>query len=159
MAEAPLRSSSRARLSTLRVALGFVAGFLAVLVFHQGMVAFLYAIGFTVSPPFQIQPIPPFGVPRFWSLAFWGGVWGVVFVLVEPYFPRGAKYWLAALVFGALGPTLVSWFIVAPIKGTPVAGGWELDAMTRGLLVNGAWGIGTAAVLWLFERVLGKDQP
>jgi hypothetical protein len=159
MAEAPLRSSARARPSAFRLALGFAAGVLAVLVFHQGMLAFLYAIGFASGPPYQVQPIPPFGVPRFWSLAFWGGLWGIVFVLVEPYFPRGARYWIAALLFGALGPTLVGWFIVAPIKGTPVAGGWKLDAMTRGLILNGTWGLGTAAVLWLFARIFGKDQP
>lgn len=156
MAEAPLRSSVRIRPSPARLALGFVAGFVAVLVFHQGMYAFLYAIGYIANPPYPAQPIPPFGLPRFWSLAFWGGVWGIVFVLVEQYFPRGAKYWLAALVFGALGPSLVSWFIVAPIKGAPMAGGWQIDAMTRGLILNGAWGLGTAAVLWLFARVSGS---
>lgn len=156
MAEAPLRSSVRIRPSPARLALGFAAGFVAVLVFHQGMYAFLYAIGYIANPPYPVQPIPPFGLPRFWSLAFWGGVWGIVFVLVEQYFPRGAKYWLAALVFGALAPSLVSWFIVAPIKGTPIAGGWQIDAMTRGLILNGAWGLGTAAVLWLFARVSGS---
>lgn len=156
MAEAPLRSSVRIRPSPARLALGFAAGFLAVLVFHQGMYAFLYAIGFIANPPYPVQPIPPFGLPRFWSLAFWGGVWGIIFVLVEQYFPRGAKYWLAALLFGALAPSLVGWFIVAPIKGTPIAGGWKIDAMTRGLILNGAWGLGTAAVLWLFARVSGS---
>lgn len=156
MAEAPLRSSVRFHPSPARLALGFAAGFLAVLVFHQGMLAFLQAIDFARSGPYQVQPTWPFGLPRFWSLAFWGGVWGIAFVLVEPYFPRGAKYWLAALLFGALGPTLVSWFVVAPIKGTPIAGGWEFAAMTRGLLLNGAWGLGTAAILWLFARVSGS---
>ncbi|MGH6618297.1 MAG: hypothetical protein ACREF6_01990 [Alphaproteobacteria bacterium] len=156
MAEAPLRSSVRIRPSPARLALGFAAGFLAVLVFHQSMYAFLYAIGYIANPPYPVQPIPPFGLPRFWSLAFWGGVWGIIFVLVEQYFPRGAKYWLAALLFGALAPSLVDWFIVAPIKGTPIAGGWKIDAMMRGLILNGAWGLGTAAVLWLFARVSGS---
>jgi hypothetical protein len=159
MAETPLRSSNGVRLSPLRLALGFVAGFLAVLVFHQGMYALMYAIGFVASPPFQVQPVPPFGVPRFWSLAFWGGVWGIVFVLAEPYFPRGAKYWIAALVFGALALTLVSWFIVAPIKGTPIAGGWKIASMSRGLILNGAWGLGTAVLLWLYARMSGRSQP
>ncbi len=159
MADASSRPSVRREPTALRLALGFIAGFLAVLVFHQGMYAFLYAVGYIGNPPFPVQPVAPFGVPRFWSLAFWGGVWGIAFVLVEPYFPRGGKYWLAALVFGALGPTLVSWFVVAPIRGTPVAGGWKIDAMTRGLLLNGAWGLGTVAVLWLFERVAGRNQP
>src|SRR3546814_2115930 len=70
-----------------------------------------------------MAPTRPFGVPQVVSLAFWGGVWGFVFSWVEPKFPRGAGYWIAALLFGAIFPTLVAWFVVAPIKGQPVADG------------------------------------
>jgi len=142
------------RISPTNLALGFVAGFLAVLVFHQGMLAFLYAIDFASNGPFQMKQTGPFNVPRFVSLAFWGGVWGVVYVLVETRFPHGAKYWLCALVFGALAPSLLSWFVIAPIRGNPIAGGWEMANIIRGLLLNGAWGLGTGATLWLLRRVL-----
>ena len=48
--------------------------------------------------------------------------------------------------------SLVAWFIVAPIKGTPIANGGKLPLMLTSLLVNGAWGVGTALFLRLFER-------
>jgi hypothetical protein len=64
----------------------------------------------------------------------------------------GARLLLAALVFGAIFPTLVAWFIVAPLKGQPVAGGFVPAAMAVGLVLNGAWGLGTGIGLALFGR-------
>jgi hypothetical protein len=130
--------------STTRFIFAFIAGFVAVLLFHQGMLGLLHTVNLTPRPPFSTKPTQPLGVPQFWSSAFWGGVWGMVFAAVEPRFPKGIRYWVAALLFGALGPTLVSWFVVMPLKGQPVAGGWQPAGMVTGLLVNGAWGLGTA---------------
>ena len=43
------------------------------------------------------RPVPPFRVPQFISLAFWGGVWGIVFVLVERAVARSpGGYWVGA---------------------------------------------------------------
>ena len=129
---------------TTRFIFAFIAGFVAVLLFHQGMLGLLHTVNITPRPPFSTKPTQPLGVPQFWSSAFWGGVWGMVFAAVEPRFPKGIRYWVAALLFGALGPTLVSWFVVMPLKGQPVAGGWQPAGMVTGVLVNGAWGLGTA---------------
>ena len=52
-----------------------------------------------------------------------------------------------SVIFGALGPTLVAWFLVAALKGQPLGGGWKGSTMITGLLVNGAWGLGTALLL------------
>ena len=41
------------------------------------------------------------------SAAFWGGLWGIVFALLRPQFGAGGRYWIAALLFGAIAPTLV----------------------------------------------------
>ncbi|HYG88017.1 MAG TPA: hypothetical protein VD978_17315 [Azospirillum sp.] len=136
-----------------RFARGFMAGFVAVLIFHQAMLGILHLIGVTPGIPWAFRPVPPFGVPQVLSLAFWGGVWGIVFVSVEKAFPRdGAGYWIAAGLFGAIALTLVAWFVVAPLKGAPVAGGWQPASMATALLVNGAWGLGTALLLRLLER-------
>jgi hypothetical protein len=137
------------------LAYGFIAGFISVLVFHQLMLALLHAGGVTPATPYAARPVPPFGLPQVLSSAFWGGVWGVVFALVEPRFPRGAGYWIAAFLFGALALSLVAWFIVAPLKAAPVAGGWQPAAMATALLVNGAWGLGTALLLRLAEPRTG----
>ena len=135
-----------------RFALAFIAGFVSVLLFHQGVLALLHAVNFTPGAPYATAPTQPFGIPQIWSSAFWGGIWGLIWVAIAPRFRNDKSYWLAALVFGAIVPTLVAWFVVAPLKGQPIAGGWKLVGIVTGLLVNGAWGIGTAVLLRLFSR-------
>ncbi|HEY9635097.1 MAG TPA: hypothetical protein V6D14_16970 [Coleofasciculaceae cyanobacterium] len=132
-----------------RFLLAFLAGFVAVLVFHQGMLALLHGVNFTPRAPYATTPTQPFGIPQIWSSAFWGGVWGMVFAAIAPRFRQDKSYWIAALLFGALAPTLVAWFIVAPLKNQPIAGGFQPTGMLLGLLVNGAWGVGTAVLLRL----------
>ena len=133
--------------------IGFVAGFIATLLFHQPALATLAAVGFVKAGTYSMQATLPLGVPAVLSLSFWGGVWGLLFVALEPGFPQGKAYWLSALVFGALGPTLVAWFLVAPMKGLPLAAGWQVPRMITGLLINGAWGVGTALFCILGRRV------
>ena len=138
--------------------IAFVAGFLAVPLFHQPMLALLGAIGVTSAVPYVTRPVPPLGVPQIVSQAFWGGVWGVIFALVAPRFPRGIAYWITAVLFGALALSLVAWFIVAPLKGLPIAGGGRPAAIATALLVNGAWGFGIALLLLTFRKMVGEDR-
>jgi hypothetical protein len=56
----------------------FIAGFASTLVFHQGLLWLLYTGGFSPRAPWSIAPVPPFNAPAVISLAFWGGVWGIV---------------------------------------------------------------------------------
>jgi hypothetical protein len=146
-------------LGPLRTAVrGFLAGVVGVVVFHQGVLALLHAAGALPQAPYQLRPVPPFGVPQVVSAAFWGGVWGVALasLLVGR---RGRGYWVAALLFGALAPSLVAWFVVAPLKGLPVAAGGQPSRLLVGLLVNGAWGVGAAVVLALLGRRAGAARP
>jgi hypothetical protein len=96
-----------------------------------------------------MTPVPPFGIPAVISLAFWGGVWGVIMMLLIAR-RRGAAFWIAAILFGAIFPTLVAWFIVAPLKHLPIASGWNSKTMMIGLLVNGVWGFGIALIYRVF---------
>jgi hypothetical protein len=158
---APAAETAHAPASAARLAgFGFASGFLAVLVFHQGMLALLHAQGVTPRGAWAMDPTKPFGVPLVMSAAFWGGLWGIVFALVVPRMAAGGVgYWLAGLLFGVIGPTLVAWFVVSPLKGMPAAGGWKPAGIATGLLVNGAWGIGTALFLWIFalrERTVAE---
>jgi hypothetical protein len=129
--------------------IAFVAGFVATLVFHQAVLWCMYHFGYVPRAPWSMDPVPPFGIPAVISLAFWGGVWGVIMMLVIAS-RRGAAFWIAAILFGAIFPTLVAWFIVAPLKHMPIAGGWDPKTMMIGLLVNGAWGFGTALIYRVF---------
>lgn len=134
----------------LPLLLGFLAGALSVLIFHQGMLALLHVLGLTPGAPYSMEPTRPLGVPQVLSLAFWGGLWGIVLAFLLARSRAGRSYWIAALAFGAILPTLVAWFVVAPLKEQPLAAGGQPSAMLTGVLVNAAWGLGAALLLrWL----------
>lgn len=126
----------------------FVAGALAVPLFHQLVLALLNAAGWIARKPFAMAPTEPFGIPQVVSLSFWGGVWGVILALVLRRIRSPRAFWLAALVFGAVAPTLVAGLVVAPLKGQPAGG--DAKMIVTGLLVNAAWGLGTALIARLF---------
>ena len=136
---------------------GFVAGAASVLLFHQGAFALLHALDLTARAPYSTQPTSPWGIPQIWSITLWGGVWGVLLAATLARL-EGRRLTLGALVFGAILPTLVAWFVVAPLKGQPMAGGLVPMAMAVGLIVNGAWGVGTGLGLALFGRSNRPDK-
>ena len=130
----------------------FIAGFASTLVFHQGLLWLFYTGGFSPRAPWNMAPVPPFNAPAVISLAFWGGVWGIVlWALIRA--SRGGAYWTKALVIGALGPSLVAWFVVMPMKGMGLAGGWDPKIIVSGLLLNGVWGLGAALLIRLLNQV------
>jgi hypothetical protein len=135
----------------------FIAGFFAVLIFHQLVLWALTAAGITQGAPYSIRPVGPFAVPRVLSAAFWGGVWGIVFYFFSRRWRFDSAYWLKALAFGMIFPTLVAWFVVAPLKGLPVVAGGKLNGIVTGLCVNAAWGLGTGILLRLFSRWRGNS--
>jgi hypothetical protein len=130
---------------------GFLAGVVGVLVFHQGVLAMLHSFGVTQSAAFSMKAAPPWGVPQVWSLAFWGGLWGMALAWSLRRWDGPALIAMATL-FGAIFPTLVAWFVAAPLKGAPIAAGFVPAAMAVGVIVNAAWGLGTGAGLNLFGR-------
>ncbi|HEX5715166.1 MAG TPA: hypothetical protein VF179_03335 [Thermoanaerobaculia bacterium] len=142
----------------MRYLLAFLAGFLATLVFHQGLLAILHRAGASPRAAYSMAPAGPLHVPQVLSLAFWGGVWGIALWLAVGRW-EGASFWLGAIVFGALLPSVVALFIVFPLKGQPVAGGWKPAILVGALLLNGAWGLGTAAFLRLTELLLPTAAP
>jgi hypothetical protein len=133
------------------VLVGFLSGAASVLLFHQGAAALLYALEITTRAPYSLQATQPFGVPQIWSITFWGGIWGAVLAATLARLD-GARLLVAALVFGAIFPTLIAWFLVAPLKGQPITAGFVPMAMAVGAIVNGAWGLGTGIGLALFGR-------
>ena len=138
----------------LLILIAFIAGFLSVLIFHQPMLIILKAIA--VAPDkltaYAMASTTPLGIPRVFSLAFWGGIWGLVLAIAVTW-TKGLGYWLSGLIIGALGPSLVNWFVVLPLKGNPVGGGWAPPGVATALIINGAWGLGTV----LLFRLLGRN--
>ena len=140
--------SPSSSISAPRLVYSFLAAVMATLIFHQIGVLLLHFAGMTPGMPYDTRPTPPFAVPRVISLAFWGGLWGIVFVLAERYVARSpGGYWIGATIFGAIFPDVVSWFVVAPLKGLPVGYGFHFPELLVGPIVNGLWGLGTAVIL------------
>ena len=143
-------ASLPATTSGSRLLLGFVAAFLATLIFHQIGVEICHLVSLTPNTPYNFAGVAPFAVPAVISLAFWGGVWGFVFVLAEPWFNRfPGGYWAGAIVFGAIFPTVFSWLVVAPLKSLPLGYGFHFPGLLVGPIVNGLWGLGTGLFLGL----------
>ena len=127
--------------------LAFLAGFVATLVFHQGMLALLRVAGMTQRNVYIMKGVPPFGVPSVISLAFWGGVWGIIMIAA---IGRAKLFYLVAAIFGAILPTLVAAFVIAPLRHIPRPGN-PVPVLLTGFLINAAWGLGTAVLYRLFN--------
>jgi hypothetical protein len=130
----------------------FAAGCLAVLTCHQGALAGLHALGVTDRTAFVLTPTPPLGVPQVLSLAFWGGVWAVVLWPVAAGLAARTGSWIAGIGLLTVAPSLIAWFLVAPLKGQPMTNVLQATVMATSLLINGAWGVG---VVLLMKRAMG----
>ena len=139
-----------------RIAVGFVAGFLAVLTFQSGLVAILHAAGAVPFAPWSLAPVPPFGAPRSLSAAFWGGLWGIAYALLEPRLTARLGWWAGGLAFGAVLPVLVLWFVVMPLKGQPVGGGFSASRVLLTVVIQAAFGLGTAVIFRVGLRLAGR---
>jgi hypothetical protein len=131
----------------MRALLGFIAAVISVLIFHQGMWAALHTLalpGLAMPPPYPIDPIPPWGIPRIINLCFWGGLYGIVFGLILPRLT--APLWLCGLALGVIA-ALVGILAVPAVKGLPIGSGWILLNWVRSLLINGFWGLGVGLIL------------
>ncbi|RJQ83811.1 MAG: hypothetical protein C4519_06190 [Desulfobacteraceae bacterium] len=135
------------------IVLGFIAGFLATVTFHQLVLGGLWLAGIAPSGPYAMTPRPPLGIPAVISLAFWGGVWGSLFALIQVAFPRRGNYWWTAFLFGAIIPSLVVFFVVLPLRGLPIGGGWQPPLLITAFLINGVWGVGTGLILRLLAGI------
>jgi hypothetical protein len=129
----------------------FIAGFVSTLVFHQGLLQLLHLGGIVPRAAWNMTAVPPLGIPSVLSLAFWGGLWGCLLWLLIAR-SKGAQRWLWAVVWGAVLPSAVALFIVFPLKGMPMAGGWDPKLIVGALLLNGAWGFGVALLMKLMGQ-------
>jgi hypothetical protein len=134
---------------------GFIAGAVAYLVFHQGGFWALTQAGVLKASTWSMVPTRPFGVPQVVSSMFWTGLWGVVGALLVSRLsmPR----WLGWVLFAAVVVTLVNWFIVLPLKGSPVGGGFRMPGVVVAPLVYAFWGLGMWLVYSALQRPLGAS--
>ena len=88
-----------------------------------------------------------YGLPTLVNQCFWGGLYGAAFGLLAPRVR--IPLWAFGLLTGA-ATTLVGMFIIAAIRGTPIAAGWQLMAWLRSLSIGLTFGLG----IWVFYTAI-----
>jgi hypothetical protein len=144
------------------VLVGFICGAIAVIAFHQGLLYLLYhqfpliksLTGASDSfrpqgPGFSFRGVPPFGVPQVLSLAFWGGIWGMVLAALIRW--ARAPDLLTGFLLGAVVTTVFALTVVAQLRGAPMWAGGNSVVWWRAMLLNGAWGWGAAFLMRPFQ--------
>lgn len=136
------------------VIVGFIAGAASVLIFHQ--LGFLIAneLGLLKVQLYNMRPVPPLGVPTIISSAFWGGLWGIIGAYVVPRLPSAVDGPLGWILFAGIFVTLVNWFVVLPIKGAPIGGGFRMPNVFVVPLVYAFWGFGMWVMAGVTRRAL-----
>ncbi len=138
---------------TARLALAFLAGALGVLIFHQGFIEFLHLAGVIPNGAWPMHPTAPLHVPLVLSLAFWGGLWGILLIQAMERL-SGANHLWASFLFGGIFPPLIGMLVVAPLKGIPVD--WtDGHRLLLSFAINGVWGLGTALTYRILRRIAG----
>jgi hypothetical protein len=134
--------------------LGFVAGSLSVVFFHQGMVLILHLMKFTPNFPWNLStfrggPIP---IPVIVNQMFWGGLWGVGFAAVGGLIPI-ANTVLRGIVYGLASSFLLGNGILVPFfKKTAYFWGLDPTRMAISALIAGSFGAGIAIFYKLLEK-------
>jgi hypothetical protein len=121
----------------------FIAGFLAVIFFHQPLLGLLHAYGVVPFAPFSTVATAPLQVPAWLSACFWGGVWGVLMVAVLRWQGGRPLPWLKGLLFGGIALTTVALLVVFPLKGLGFDAKLLPGRFLIGFILNAAWGVGT----------------
>lgn len=138
---------------TARTALlGFIAGSLSVVFFHQGMVLILHLMKQTPNFPWNMSTFRggPFPIPVIVNQMFWGGLWGIGFAALAGYIPIAHNI-LRGIVYGLLGSALLGNGILVPLfKGGPFFWGFQPPRMIISALIASAFGAGIA----VFYRLL-----
>jgi hypothetical protein len=144
-----------------RLALGFFAAAIAVIVAHEGIVYALAQAGLVGRPGWDMQPIPPWGVPRLVNNMFWGGLWGALFALAYDWFP-GGRAWLKGLIYGLFIVVAGSWILVPLIKGQVFGqsgqllfGGLAIRQMLASTLIVGGFGLALGMIYDLIRSRRG----
>jgi hypothetical protein len=141
-----------------RAALGFLAGAVAVITAHEAITYGLSQVVLTGRTGWDMQPVPPWGVPRVLNSMFWGGLWGVLFALAYDWLPGGTA-WLKGLICGLVVAVAGSWTLVPLIKGhlfgqadQVLFGGLDLQRMLVTIVVVGGFGLALGVIHDLLKR-------
>jgi hypothetical protein len=131
-------------LSFRLLVLGFIAGAIAVPIFHQGMIYILFLMKQVPNAPWNMATMKgPFPLPTLVNQMFWGGVWGAAFAAVGHLIPIAHNI-LRGAIYGLIGPFLLGGGVLVPYfkGGLPYFWSWPFSRFINGGLIGAAFGIG-----------------
>ena len=141
-----------------RLALGFAAAALSHVIFQGALGAALHAGNLVPELVWSLEPVPPFGVPTTVNNMFWDGLWGMLYALLEPRLTARLGRLPGGLVLG-LASLLTFWFVVLPLKGAGIGGGFHGAEVSLGIAFDLTFGIGTAILFWAGRRITIGAMP
>ena len=131
--------------------LGFIAGVVATLVFHQGTIWLLSQVMAFPFGPWNMRP-NAYGVPGVLALSFWAGVWAILLAWLLAWRPALPDL-LTGFVLGAVVPSIWGWTVIAAMHGRPFFAGGNLRTILLVLFINGVWGWATVLLLRAMQGV------
>jgi hypothetical protein len=137
--------------------IGFIAGFLATVIFHQGFIEILFKTGLIPFKAYSMTPIHPLGVPSFISLSFWGGAWGILGLLTFKKYINQERFWLLLAIFGGIFPPLIYCIIVIPVKHIDPSLILSPTGLLLMFIINFIWGFGTALISKILLKISSKN--
>jgi len=140
--------------SVKSLAIGFIAGAIAVVTVHEIIDFILYSAGVFPRVPWSMQPSAMTGVPQIISDMFWGGIWGIIFVLLYSVIP-GSGPTVKGLIFGIVGPAIIGVFILVPLITGRFPLFFAFDPVLIGSVLLILAGFG-AAMGWLYGLISSK---
>ncbi|WP_106511486.1 hypothetical protein [Allosphingosinicella deserti] len=139
-----------------RILLGFAAGALSHVVFQGALGVVYFSADMIPGLPWSFKPLPPFGVPTTLNFAFWAGLWGIAYALLERRLTARLGRIGGGLLFG-VAAMLVRWFIVLPLKGAEIVEGFVPNLVVVYTGFHLIFGIGLAILFGAGLRLV--PQP
>ncbi len=124
-----------------KITMVFGAGCLGGLV--NSLAVWLFGV-LGITQAFGVKIAPQLTAPWLYPRIIWGGIWGLLFLL-----PLMQKRFLYKGLIYSLGPTLVQFFIIFPMKANKGVMGLDLGSLTPLFVIvfNAIWGL--TAAIWL----------
>src|SRR4051794_41894207 len=108
--------------TSTRIFFGFIAGALSHVIFQGALGTLYFAADMIPALLWSLKPLPPFGVPTTVNFAFWAGLWGIAYALLEPRLTPRVGRLTGGLLFGAAAPPLGRPRVLPP-QGAPLPPG------------------------------------
>ncbi|WP_423822994.1 hypothetical protein V5738_03350 [Salinisphaera sp. SPP-AMP-43] len=127
----------------------FIAGFIAMLTFHQGLLWLLDRAQVISAMAWSMTPAPLLGIPEVLALALWGGLWGLVIWFLIRH-AEAAGYYVGAIILSAILLSAVALTVVPLVLGGSVQAliaGMTLHRVGIEMALNGSYGLGLAVLM------------